>query len=230
MFSHWSLMCANATDCTFSMLPQLGVDMNADELQTVSTPISVNLLTLYITVSNVKHTEFNGVCDIILNNWSAEIESAVKLAAETKAIRQNAKDSGYVLQYNVKTKENPSVNQINAVKPTFRETLVHIMLGATWSRETAPRRFPPRARNWSSSCNPDAGAYLNEADINKPNFQQAYHSSNYDYLYQIKQKYDPCGILDAATAVVSEDWYITDQIDYYPAQTAVSVPSRIFPR
>ncbi|GKT96480.1 FAD binding domain protein [Colletotrichum tofieldiae] len=141
MFSHWSLMCANATDCTFSMLPQLGIDMNADELQTVSTPLSVNLLTLYITVSNVKRTEFNGVCDIILNNWSAEIESA-----ETKAIRQNAKDSGYVLQYNVKTKENPSVNQINAAKPTFRETLVHIMLGATWSRETTPEEIPTASK------------------------------------------------------------------------------------
>ncbi|WYZ38097.1 hypothetical protein EsH8_III_000011 [Colletotrichum jinshuiense] len=250
MFSHWSLMCAGATDCTFSMLPQLGIDMNADKLQAVSAPLFANLSALHIPVSDVKYTEFNGVRDTVLNTWSAEAEAAggwgfhtasrlfprsnwedpVKLAAQTKALRQSAEEAGYVLGYNIKTGVNPSVNQTNAVNPAFRNTLAHIMLGATWSQEatpediaTASKKLFEQLQPWREAS-PGAGAYLNEADINEPNLQQAYYGNNYDYLYQLKQKYDPWGVLYAATAVGSEDWYITGQIDYYPTQNGRLCP------
>ncbi|KAK3984439.1 isoamyl alcohol oxidase [Cladorrhinum sp. PSN332] len=42
---------------------------------------------------------------------------------------------------------------------------------------------------------PGGGAYLNETDINQPNWQEAFYGANYARLLRIKKKYDPSGIL-----------------------------------
>ncbi|TDZ32126.1 FAD-linked oxidoreductase ZEB1 [Colletotrichum spinosum] len=250
MFSHWSLMCTGVAECTFSMQPQLGVNMTADKLRSVSAPLFSNLSALRIPVSGVNYTEYNGVRDTVLGTWSAEAESAggwgfhtasrffprsnwedaTKLAAQTGAIRQSAEEAGYVLGYNVGPGVNPAVNQTNAVNPAFRSTLAHVMLGATWGQEATPEEIAAASKKlveqlqpWRAAS-PGSGAYLNEADINEPNLQQAYYGSHYDYLYELKQKYDPWGVLYAATAVGAEDWYITDQMDYYPTQNGRLCP------
>ncbi|KAI8305290.1 FAD-linked oxidoreductase ZEB1 [Colletotrichum sp. SAR11_240] len=250
MFSYWSLVCTNDTDCTFSMLPQLGIDMDADKLKSVSAPLFGNLSALHIPVSDIKYTEFNGVRDAVLSTWTVDgefvgvwnfhtasrlfprsnWEDPVKLAAQTKALRQTAEDGGRVMGYNIKTGVNPSLNQTNAVNPAFRETLAFVMLGAAWDLEATPEEIAAASKKlvdqlqpWRDAS-PGAGTYLNEADINEPDLQQAYYGSNYDYLYQLKQKYDPWGVLYAATAVGAEDWYITDQIEYYPTQNGRLCP------
>ncbi|KAI8272682.1 FAD-linked oxidoreductase ZEB1 [Colletotrichum sp. SAR 10_98] len=250
MFSYWSLVCTNKTDCTFSMLPQLGIDMNAAKLKSLSAPLFGNLSALHIPVSDIKYTEFNGVRDAVLSTWTVDgefvgvwnfhtasrlfprsnWEDPVKLAAQTKALRQTAEEGGRVMGYNIKTGVNPSLNQTNAVNPAFRETLAFVMLGAAWDLEATPEEIAAASKNlvdqlqpWRDAS-PGAGTYLNEADINEPDLQQAYYGSNYDYLYQLKQKYDPWGVLYAATAVGAEDWYITDQIQYYPTQNGRLCP------
>lgn len=53
---------------------------------------------------------------------------------------------------------------------------------------------------------PDGAAYLNEADVNQPNWQQVFYGSNYAELLSIKQKYDPDSLFWGKTAVGSEDW------------------------
>ncbi|KAF4909239.1 FAD-linked oxidoreductase ZEB1 [Colletotrichum fructicola] len=250
MFSYWSLACTSETDCAFSMLPQLGIDMDAAKLKSVSAPLFGNLSALHIPVSDIKYTEFNGVRDAVLSTWTVDgefvgvwnfhtasrlfprsnWEDSVKLAAQTKALRQTAEDGGRVMGYNIKTGVNPSLNQTNAVNPAFRETLAFVMLGAAWDLEATPEEIAAASKKlveqlqpWRDAS-PDSGTYLNEADINEPDLQQAYYGNNYDYLYQLKQKYDPWGVLYAATAVGAEDWYITDQIEYYPTQTGRLCP------
>jgi hypothetical protein len=59
---------------------------------------------------------------------------------------------------------------------------------------------------------------MSEADINEPNFQQAFYGTNYDRLYSLKQKYDPWGLFYAPTAVGSENWYIAGQDPNLPTQ------------
>jgi hypothetical protein len=49
-------------------------------------------------------------------------------------------------------------------------------------------------------------AYLNEADFNRPNWQQAFYGTNYPRLVSIKKKYDPNGIFWGPTAVGNEVW------------------------
>ncbi|KAK1450028.1 hypothetical protein CMEL01_07364 [Colletotrichum melonis] len=250
MYSYWSIMCAPTTTCSFSMAPQWGNDMDTAKLTAVSAPLFSNLSALHIPVANSKYTEFDGVLNTVINTWPAESEvvgawnfhtasrlfprsnweNESKLAAQTKALRQSVEVAGMMLGYNFKTAVNPSVNQTNAVNPAFRETLMHAMLGTVWSQEATPAEIVAANKNlvemlqpWREAS-PGAGAYLNEADINEPNWQQAFYGSNYDYLYQLKQKYDPWGLLYATTAVGSEDWYITDQLEYYPTQNGRLCP------
>ncbi|OLN87816.1 putative FAD-linked oxidoreductase-like protein 1, partial [Colletotrichum chlorophyti] len=250
MYSYWSIMCMSATDCSFSMAPQWANDMDTDKLTAVSAPLFADLSALGIPVADKKYTEFDGVLNTVINTWSAESEvvggwgfhtasrlfprsnweDPAKLAAQTKALRGSVEAAGMMLGYNIKAAVNPSVNQTNAVNPAFRETLMHAMLGATWGPEAtaeeiaaANRKLVELLQPWREAS-PGAGAYLNEADINEPDWQQAFYGSNYGYLYQLKQKYDPWGLLYAPTAVGAEDWYITGQIDYYPTQNGRLCP------
>ncbi|KAK1852050.1 FAD binding domain protein [Colletotrichum chrysophilum] len=217
MFSYW--------------LPQLGIDMDAAKLKSVSAPLFGNLSALHIPVSDIKYTEFNGVRDAVLSTWTVDGEfvgvwnfhTASRLFPRSNWEDPTAEDGGRVMGYNIKTRTN-------AVNPAFRDTLAFVMLGAAWDLEATPEEIAAASKKlveqlqpWRDAS-PGSGTYLNEADINEPDLQQAYYGNNYDYLYQLKQKYDPWGVLYAATAVGAEDWYITDQIEYYPTQTGRLCP------
>ncbi|CAG5182752.1 uncharacterized protein ALTATR162_LOCUS10317 [Alternaria atra] len=55
------------------------------------------------------------------------------------------------------------------------------------------------------------GVYLNEADIQEPNWQtDFYGAKHYPKLLAIKKKWDPKGVFYATTAVGSEDWVVKD--------------------
>lgn len=55
---------------------------------------------------------------------------------------------------------------------------------------------------------PGGGAYLNEADLHQPDFQEVFYGSNYDKLKEIKKKHDPHHFFYGPTAVGSEHWQI----------------------
>ncbi|KAI1652288.1 FAD-binding domain-containing protein [Daldinia loculata] len=248
MYSYWSISCLS--DCSFSMAPQWGNDMNSSKLKTLSTPLFDELAGLGITVSDAVYKEYDGVLGGIEGTWSAESEQTgvwnfntgsrlfprsnwddpAKLATQNAALRQGVEKAGLMLGYNMKAAVNPSINQTNAVNPAWRQAVLHALLGATWSQEATAQDIAAANKNlvemmqpWRDAS-PDSGAYLNEADINEPNWQQAFYGSNYAYLYQLKQQYDPWGLLWAPTAVGSEDWYVTDQIEYYPTQNGKLCP------
>jgi hypothetical protein len=50
------------------------------------------------------------------------------------------------------------------------------------------------------------GAYLNEADANEPNFQQAFWGDNYARLLEIKRKVDPNDAFWCTPCVGNERW------------------------
>jgi hypothetical protein len=55
------------------------------------------------------------------------------------------------------------------------------------------------------------GVYLNEADIQEPNWQEDFYgAANYQKLLAIKKKYDPKDLFYATTAVGSEKWEVRD--------------------
>jgi hypothetical protein len=78
---------------------------------------------------------------------------------------------------------------------------MHAMLGAVWQSSATPKQIAAaskvltaRLQTWRDAS-PGAGAYMNEADINEPDFQQSFYGSNYPRLYAMKQQYDPWGLL-----------------------------------
>lgn len=248
MYSYFSVACLPT--CTFSMAPQWANDLVTTGLQNLSAPLFDELSSLGIIVTDAVYTDFTGVLGAINGTWAASTETggvwnfntgsrlfprsnwenSTLLAAQNAAIRSSVEAAGMMLGYNMKAATNPTVNQTNAVNPAWRETLLHGLLGATWSQEATPAEIAAANKNLVANmqswrdASPNAGAYLNEADINEPNWQQAFYGSNYDYLYELKQKYDPWGVMWAPTAVGSEDWNMTGQIAYYPTQNGKLCP------
>ncbi|KAF1947607.1 FAD/FMN-containing isoamyl alcohol oxidase-like protein MreA [Clathrospora elynae] len=57
-------------------------------------------------------------------------------------------------------------------------------------------------------ASPGSGAYMNEANVEEPNFQESIYGSNYDRLLKIKKQRDPWRLFYAVTAVGSEEWKV----------------------
>jgi hypothetical protein len=55
------------------------------------------------------------------------------------------------------------------------------------------------------------GCYVNEADRNEPNHQEAFWGSSYPRLLDIKHKYDPLGVFWCAVCVGAEEWVLNEQ-------------------
>ncbi|ROW08546.1 hypothetical protein VPNG_06197 [Cytospora leucostoma] len=244
LYSYWSIQCSDATSCTMYMAPQIGPDLDTTQLEALNAPLFANLSSLGIPVNDLNYTTHDTYLEaanamwpegsITVGGWTEHTASRLfpasnwddpdKLAATTAAIRNSSVTHGYFLAYNVQPAVNPAVNQTNAVNPAWRETLLFALLGATWGQNATDEEIVEANKGlvgalqpWREAS-PQSGTYLNEADINEPDWQRAFYGDNYRYLYELKQKYDPWGVFYAATAVGSEDWYITDQRAYYPTQ------------
>ncbi|KAI0397479.1 FAD-binding domain-containing protein [Xylariaceae sp. FL0594] len=98
------------------------------------------------------------------------------------------------------------------VNPAWRDAVVDIVVAnffnyADWganqmNMDTITHVLLPQLQ----ALAPNGGVYLNEADSQQPNWQQAFYGSHYSQLLQIKQKYDANGLLYALGAVGSESW------------------------
>jgi len=55
-------------------------------------------------------------------------------------------------------------------------------------------------------ASPNGAAYVNEGDLEEPNWQEAYWGSNYPRLLELKKKWDPNGVLYARTTPGTEEW------------------------
>lgn len=107
----------------------------------------------------------------------------------------------------------PEIDQVNAVQPAWRDTLIDTTITTPWNWTAPPadmialqhkmtRDYIPRLQRLA----PQSGAYLNEGDFRQPDFQRVFYGDKYDRLRAIKAKYDPEAIFYGRTAVGSEDW------------------------
>ncbi|KAL4941180.1 hypothetical protein BDV06DRAFT_223336 [Aspergillus oleicola] len=125
-------------------------------------------------------------------------------------LRHNSAFSGF--SFNV-SRANDRV--ANAVHPAWRNAAVSVVLGIPYNNKNRQANLVgqklitdvlvPQLESLDSPGE-EAGAYLNEADWNQPDWQSAFYGSNYNRLLAIKNKYDPGQILSARTAVGSERW------------------------
>ncbi|KAI8635086.1 putative 6-hydroxy-D-nicotine oxidase [Xylariaceae sp. FL1651] len=145
------------------------------------------------------------------------------LLNQTIATMKLVMQESAMIMYNIVGKKQPNVD--NAVNPAWRENLFYVIVGSGWTDASTPAEIQQANEKITNvtgaklrSISPGAGSYLNEGDINEPNFQQSFYGTNYDRLLQIKKAVDPWDTFWAPTAVGSEGWYITRQEPWLPTQ------------
>ncbi len=101
--------------------------------------------------------------------------------------------------------------------PAFRDTLMH---SSVFEPELADRdtttadqfrsRFTSLKRHMDElrALTVGSGAYINEAEVTEPNWQQSFFGNQYDQLLAIKKSVDPWGLFWAPSTVGSEGWAV----------------------
>ncbi|KAF7121857.1 hypothetical protein CNMCM5793_009411 [Aspergillus hiratsukae] len=143
-------------------------------------------------------------------NW----ENATLFNITFETLKSTIEAGHPLLAYNLKA-ELPDGYPTSSANPAFRNTLMHAITATSWASNATNAEILASMNHfsdavlgqWRETC-PDAGAYMSEADILEPNFQQAFYGENYPRLYALKQRYDPFGLFYAPTAVGSEDWTV----------------------
>jgi hypothetical protein len=105
--------------------------------------------------------------------------------------------------------------ETTSVVPAWRESLIHAVLNLPWSF-TAPwsdmvaqvNKMTDQAMPILEAATPGSGSYVNEADFQQPNFQEAFWGDNYERLLAIKVKYDPENLFYTRIAPGSEAWTV----------------------
>jgi len=145
------------------------------------------------------------------------------LLNQTIATMKEVMQKSALIMYNIVGKKQPHVD--NAVNPAWRDNLFYVIVGFGWSDDSTPEEIEAanKAITWDAgaklrSISQGAGSYLNEADVNEPDFQQSFWGTNYDRLLKIKKELDPWDTFWAPTAVGSEGWYVTGQESWLPTQ------------
>ncbi|EQL01325.1 FAD binding domain-containing protein [Ophiocordyceps sinensis CO18] len=122
-------------------------------------------------------------------------------------------DAGGVVSGIVSNQTNFPLNRVeNSVNPALRESVISVVFGLPYNhaeyagniplQQEITNTFMPRLE----ALTPGGGSYLNEGDINQPNWQTAFYGVNYPALRRIKEKYDAHGLFYGLTAVGSEKW------------------------
>jgi hypothetical protein len=136
-----------------------------------------------------------------------------------KAIRSFVEEGGYnfhSVDYapTYETAGYPGRN--SAVSPHLRNAAMHVtgfdtrQYGPELSDEVKKTSYARLASYIQKlrDASPGSGAYMNEADVQEPNFQESMYGSGYDRLLRIKKERDPWSLFYAVTGVGSEKWVV----------------------
>lgn len=239
IWSYFTISCTDTVDCVLSMAPQLAINSTQTDFETIIAPFFANLTSLGITV-NTTYTQYSRYLDMFDGVWPSSTSTcnywyfhstsrlfpasnwnnSTMLAYQSSVIRNTTQSRGQFIGYNVHPATDPALSQDNAVNPAWREALMFAQTNVVYDADytlddiaAANEQMVEALQPWRDIT---PGTYLNEADINEPQWQQSFYGDNYEKLYELKQRYDPWGLFYAIGAVGSEDWYATDQIAYYP--------------
>ncbi|EJP63436.1 FAD binding domain-containing protein [Beauveria bassiana ARSEF 2860] len=106
----------------------------------------------------------------------------------------------------------PAGGGSNAVNSHWRSAYVHTITaaqGVPFDKAATDRNLKALEEAWAPvrKISPSSGAYLNEASIFEPNFQDSFWGTNYPRLAQIKTKVDPHDVFWCTPCVGNERWH-----------------------
>ena len=158
-------------------------------------------------------------------NWN----NATLFDLTVAAIRRTVQEGG--LNYRCRN-FNPSLAAggylatDSGANPAFRDSLMH---SSVFEPDLADRdtttasQFLDRYANLKHymdelrALTPGSGAYINEAEVTEPNWQQSFFGDQYHRLLSIKKAVDPWDLFWAPTTVGSENWRV-ETVDKLPTQ------------
>lgn len=135
-------------------------------------------------------------------------------------------EAGYTFHgiHMMPTEETAGYPGNNSVNPAFRRTLMHadvfdmvsmqaVAGGATTTNSAAQALERAHARlngymDGIRAATPGGGSYINEADVQEPDWQRSFFGDKYEGLAEIKRARDPWGVFWAPTTVGSEGWEV----------------------
>ncbi|KAI1768641.1 FAD-binding domain-containing protein [Hypoxylon sp. FL1150] len=153
-------------------------------------------------------------------------DPASELFAATQLAIRRSIEAGYTFHgiHMVPTEDVAGYPGNNAANPAFRKTIMHAdLFDFTVQRGLTPMAFTQAhdklaaAMDEWRAVSPGAGAYFNEADLEEPNWQQAFFGTNYERLLGIKRERDPWGLFYAPVTVGSEEYTLVTE-DGLPTQ------------
>ncbi|KAJ7869713.1 FAD binding domain-containing protein [Mycena olivaceomarginata] len=191
----------------FSTMTQLGVPLTQSNTTTITSQ-----------AYNTRRTGLGDPVDPVLFN------------ATVQSIRAAVEDGGYTVNaIPYAPTEEVAGFPNNSVNPAFRETLMHAIAFDSASPVKDGRVLPANVVNAAHArldsfvdawrkLTPGSGAYMNEADMQEPEWQQSFFGDHYPRLLHTKRQRDPWGVFWAPTTPGSEAWEVV-VADGLPLQT-----------
>ncbi|PYH88396.1 FAD-binding domain-containing protein [Aspergillus ellipticus CBS 707.79] len=100
-----------------------------------------------------------------------------------------------------------------SVNPAWRKTYLLTEIIVLWPEDSSPQTANRtisdttfRKSNAMKALTPGMGSYLNEADGSDPAWKEDFYGPNYDWLLEVKKKYDPEDAFYCWRCVGSESW------------------------
>lgn len=194
IYAYFSTFQTGPDSYAFGMAPFFAPKMTAVQLKALVAPWFARLSALGINIEPVitEYPDFYsawwasfpletvGITNIKTasrlfpkSNWAKESS----LNATFNAIKTTVEEGGSFLGFNIAAAKNG--NSDNSVNPAWRNTCLHAILATLWDPSADDKTIIAASENLTNNwmkrwrdASPGAGAYMSEADINEPNFQQ----------------------------------------------------------
>ncbi|KAH7335070.1 FAD-binding domain-containing protein [Rhizoctonia solani] len=133
---------------------------------------------------------------------ASKFEPLVKPLTVTKTLETFALAAGKFAFFLTSPYNYNSTVGETSITPAWRDAIWHAVVLADWAYDgssTAARLAYTQAGLAIAPLRlltPDGSSYQNEGDVYEPNWETSFWGSNYNRLWELKQKFDPDGLLD----------------------------------
>ncbi|KAF1993794.1 FAD/FMN-containing isoamyl alcohol oxidase-like protein MreA [Amniculicola lignicola CBS 123094] len=230
-------MWATPTSISFSMSPFFAPNHTIASFNALVKPWFDHLSSLGINVTPQTKL-YDSFYPAYIDNWGADgvggstvlpgnrlfprqnWEDPAKFEKTFAALKKHSIEGKSIIGYHQAPRNRMNVD--NAVSSVWRHTIAFLISAA--GVEGADDATSSQMQKASDTLTQDVlgpwrevapesengGAYLNEANVMEPNWQQSFYGNQYPRLLELKKKWDPKGLFYATTAVGSEDWGVMD--------------------
>jgi hypothetical protein len=207
-------------------LNEIGVPIAIPQIQTVTVPEMDQEIPSPLRLARRAEGDLVGHTLIASRLWPrSNFATPAALQQTHQTIRSFVEQGGYDIHgMNYAPTLAISGNPNNAVHPAFRTTVLHLQgyeSGAHWDgsntivgddngMEDLTRRHD-RLQEWMQTwrdITPGSGAYMNEGDMQEPDWKSSFYGTNYPRLLEVKRKWDPYGVFWAISGVGSDEWVV----------------------